>query len=91
MSAAEVRECYALCGSGLDFKRVANERREAFDRWLAEHDREVAAKTLRDAADEVDLDLRLTAVRRITLHDAASATQEWLTARADRIAHGEGS
>lgn len=32
----EVREAYAMTGEGLDFKRVAQERREEFDRWLAE-------------------------------------------------------
>ena len=34
MSEYEVREAYAMTGEGLDFKRVAHERREEFDRWL---------------------------------------------------------
>lgn len=33
-------------------------RRESFDRWLAAHDRTVAAKALRDAADAECLRLR---------------------------------
>jgi hypothetical protein len=32
---ADIRESYAMSEDGLDFKRVANERREAFDAWLA--------------------------------------------------------
>lgn len=31
----DVRECYAMSGDGLDFKRAAQERGEAFDRWHA--------------------------------------------------------
>ena len=34
---ADVRECYAMTDEGLDFKRVAAERREAFDHWLTAH------------------------------------------------------
>lgn len=31
----EVRECFVLSGDGLDFKRVAEQRGQAFDRWRA--------------------------------------------------------
>lgn len=51
---AEVRDCYAMSGAGLDFKREAAARRDDFGRWLAEH---VAAcdevKRLRGIVDAV--------------------------------------
>lgn len=33
---------------------IAGEPYTAFDRWLAEHDRQVAQKALKDAADDLD-------------------------------------
>lgn len=42
-----VRSVFAYAGAGQSERR----RREAFDRWLAAHDAEVAARTLREAAD----------------------------------------
>ena len=58
--------------------------REEFDRWLEQHDREVAAKALHLAAD------RLPA-----FHDrnapewAITSTFKWLHERADRIESGD--
>ena len=70
----EVRDDYIL--------RYATESRlrhnlfgEAFDRWLAAHDAEVAAKTLEDAADHVSgIDGRRD-----------DAARDWLRARAAGI------
>jgi hypothetical protein len=55
---------------------------EAFDRWLAEHDAEVAAKSLKDAADALDKLADLT--------DATDAGMiaHSIRARAQRIREG---
>lgn len=42
-SVADLIEAYAMSGDGLDFKRAANERREAAREALAAHDAEVRA------------------------------------------------
>jgi hypothetical protein len=47
----QVREAYQMTGDGLDFKRAAEQRGGAFDRWLADHDKAVRQVTLQDAAD----------------------------------------
>lgn len=41
---ADVRECYASSGDGLDFRLRLFERYAEFDRWLAEVQREAAEK-----------------------------------------------
>ena len=52
LTTEEVREAAATDGV---VHRVA---RAAFDRWLAQHDRQVAAKALRDAAGRIeDMDM----------------------------------
>ena len=57
----------------------------AFNRWLIDHDRQVAAQALRDAADEVDLDP--TATGGYSGHrNAEAAAETWLRARADTLA-----
>lgn len=48
-----------------------------FDRWLAAHDREVAANALRDAAEDGEI------------QDNRPWVHWWLTARADQIENGE--
>ena len=53
---------------------------EAFDRWLAAHDREVAAKTLRDAAAAADAD--------DLFRDPLRLKSDWLRARADNLEKG---
>ena len=53
----EVRDAYAMTDEGLDFKRVAQERREAFDRWLAEHDRQVAERAWAACVDHLEATL----------------------------------
>jgi hypothetical protein len=66
------------------------EGRAEFTRWLAAHDREVAAKTLRDAADEV---LRRRALVRSsgdvrddeTWDNGNMSAEATIRARADRI------
>jgi hypothetical protein len=55
-----------------------------FDRVLAQHDREVAARALRDAADAIP---GSNTDERIDPHDRAA---EWLIDRADSIERGEG-
>ena len=50
---------------------------ERYDTWLAEHDREVAAQALRDAAG--------SGIPRRAL---AQGTRDWLRARADQIEEG---
>ena len=72
-----VRDFYAKFTPSILIDRRPNgyERAEAeFDRWLAEHDREVAAGALRDAAG--------SAIPRKAL---AQGTRDWLRARADQI------
>ena len=65
-------------------RQSLDEHRADFDRWLEQHDREVAAKALHLAAD------RLPA-----FHDrnapewAITSTFKWLHERADRIEAGD--
>lgn len=75
----DVRQRYALDVdaspfTGLDYKAALAE----FDRWLAEHDREVSAKALEDAAEQMDYGIAYTGPAR-----------EWLTARAAEIREGK--
>ena len=69
-----------------------------FDRWLAAHDREVAAKTLREYADSLNLhgvvpdddDLAyLCGDDECLWWDMTYAEQERIRERADRIEKGE--
>lgn len=43
-SVAEIRSAYVYTDDGLDFKRIALLRGEAFDRWLAQHEAQLLAK-----------------------------------------------
>lgn len=52
---------------------------------LADHDRQVAARALRDAADEVDLDPAITGGYS-GHHNAEAAAETWLRARANSLA-----
>ena len=91
-----VRDFYAKFTPSILIDRRPNgyERAEAeFDRWLAEHDREVAARTLRDAA----LDWQTRAWANTPRHadriaDRMAASQyacDWLRAHADQIEEGK--
>ena len=55
----------------------------AFDRWLTEHDREVAAKALRDAAQDSHMGP-------VSYGWSASGIAGWLRARAEQIEEGTG-
>ena len=55
----------------------------AFDRWLAEHDREVAAKALRDAAQDSQMGP-------VSYGWSASGIASWLKGRAKQIEKGTG-
>lgn len=61
------------------------EAMHGFRRWLAEHDAQVAAQALRDAAASAPSALGITSGSRIEVGVRAAA---WLRARADRIAGG---
>lgn len=67
----QVRNTFAYVGG-------PPERTEQFDRWLAEHDREVAAQALRDAARYI-----------VTMPGRTDGIADWLHVRADRVAAGE--
>lgn len=54
---------------------------DSFDRWLAEHDSEVAAKALRDAATEMREILRFRTL--------GAPSDEWLERRAASIEQAE--
>lgn len=54
------------------------ERGKAFDRWLEAHDAEVAARALRDAAEEWATDPE-------PVGDTSADYRNWLRDRADRI------
>lgn len=70
---ASVDEYGTISGRALSY----DEAGAAFTRWLAEHDRQVRAEALREAAAEDA--------------PAACEARRWLNARADRIAAGEGA
>ena len=55
----------------------------AFDRWLAEHDRGVAAKALRDAAKDSQMGP-------VPYGWSASGIASWLKARAEQTERGAG-
>ena len=55
----------------------------AFDRWLTEHDREVAAKALRDEAQDSQMGP-------VPYGLSASGIAGWLRARAEQIEEGTG-
>lgn len=59
----------------------------AFDRWLAEHDREVAAKTLVDAAKDIYLPSEGPAMY-VDIAYAEHLASQYLKDRAARIAEG---
>ena len=61
----------------------------AFDRWLAEHDREVAAKTLIDAAQDIYLPSEGPAMY-VDIDYAELLASLYLKARAEQIEKGTG-
>ena len=60
---------------------------ERFDTWLAEHDREVAARALRDAAKDATYGGRVS-LDRLPAPGRRSIAS-WLRARADQIGKGK--
>lgn len=58
-----------------------------FDRWLAEHDAQVAAQALRDTADAVEV-IDPAWDSALCIDRMYHPVPEWLRARADRIAAG---
>lgn len=78
LTTEDVRDAYGwyLGGHTLQYDPSGE---EDFDRWLAEHDAQVAAKALRGAAADMQ-DIFL--VQRSLLQ---GTTYEWLRERADRI------
>ena len=79
-SIEDLRDIYAHTEFAPPYDRASQEELEAeFDAWLAAHDREVAAKALRDAVDE------LAALNEPEVFVRAGAL---LDARADRIEAG---
>lgn len=54
--------------------------------WLAVHDAEVAARALREAADECDRDAETCWCGSSTCAQNNRITARWLRARADRVA-----
>lgn len=85
-----VRDIYVQGRSLLSFYsegRLAEDMRNgaAFDRWLAQHDREVAEQALRDAAEYVvQMGLEF-GTDRLAFANARHDVADWLNARADRI------
>lgn len=77
-------------GQGLPGRTISQILADAFldSDWLAEHDRQVQAKTLRDAgaacrrmADQAEVD----AGGKLDRWDAFMEAEDWMTMRADRI------
>ncbi|GEL47082.1 hypothetical protein CHO01_21980 [Cellulomonas hominis] len=85
LATVQVREMFASEAERCGFDGLAG-----FDRWLAEHDAQVAARALRALiADRSDIE---TAVAMIDGQDAVSVVDlivETVTSEADRIAAGE--
>ncbi len=81
----KVRDAYVR-GMRQAFIASAAEHADEFDRWLAARDREVAAKALRDAADEAQQGF----VDEQQGIGFARVRTDWLRARADRIEKGAG-
>ena len=78
-----VREAYSVIlepkGEKLSIT-LSPEREAEFDYWLEAHDREVAAKTLRDAAAAADAD--------DLFRDPLRLKSDWIRARADNLEKG---
>ena len=73
----EVRRRYAYARSGKPGHKNQGAVAE-FDRWLAAHDAEVAAKALEDAADQIDKDFQSLPSWDESYRDG-TRTQEWET------------
>ncbi|WP_019148799.1 hypothetical protein [Timonella senegalensis] len=79
----QVREWYThRNGEGFYAKRLRS-RAQEFDRWLAEHDREVKAQALEEAADDVWAQFGPTVMGPGDLDDVYFP--EWLRARAQQL------
>lgn len=74
---ARVREWYATWPTTTIDTRVVPEYLAEFDRWLAAHDREVAARALREAELAIPPFMGIDNLRR------------WLIQRADRMTRAE--
>ena len=79
----DVREAYQATDEGLDFRRVYQERGQEFDRWLTEHDRQVAERAWDEALTHVERlsdpasTINITPDRElITLADVTQAREE---------------
>ena len=53
----DVREAYQATDEGLDFRRVYQERGQEFDRWLTEHDRQIAERAWAACVDHLEATL----------------------------------
>lgn len=85
-------EVRARIGSGWGAP-YRDELRRDFDRWLAQHDREVAAGELKEAAKELapfeDLDTTIVVGGEGDEGWVTVLVSDWLTIRADRIERSE--
>lgn len=72
----EVRESFQMSGDGLDFKRAARERGEAFDRWLAGVIADAKAEQRETDARIVESNLGRRWVVSETPRDIAAAVRE---------------
>lgn len=83
----EVREDFAYPWEG--FKQDREGRLAAFDRWLADHDREAAARALEEAADDWQRGEWANAPRRLDQVQERIANGQhvgdWIRARAARL------
>ena len=75
VSTAYVRDAYIYATGSGDGSWTESRARAEFYAWLAEHDAQVAAQALRDAAAQEA--------------PAAVEARRWLRARADRITAGD--
>ena len=98
----DIKSAFAQYGhlvSGRSEKTPAKQGAEEFDRWLDAHDREVAAKALREYADSLNLHevvpddddslAYLCEDDECLWWDMTHAEQERIRERADRIEKGE--
>ena len=80
-----VRRCMSVDGIGAP----SETNRNRFDRWLAEHDREVAAKTLIDAAQDIYLPSD-GPYAYVDIYYAELLASRYLKGRAEQIEKGVG-
>src|SRR5690625_167835 len=90
---AYVQHCYGLAfvadTSSVGARRTVEAHRAEFDRWLAAHDREVAARTLRELHAEMSTDWHVYETRDIGRAFLADSVLERLEDAADAIERGE--